>query len=224
MEKSLLKLRQCEERFAFDKAKRSKHSVICGIDEAGRGPWVGRVYAAAVILDDDIFIEGLNDSKKLSEAQREHFYTEITMQALAYSVAWAEVEEIEQLNILQATFLAMKRAYEGLGVPVDLALADGNRLPPLPCKTETVIKGDSLSASIAAAGILAKVSRDRYMAELDREYPQYGFLSHKGYGTPQHIAALQKYGITPLHRRSFLKKQEAKLGKFPEYSEDMFEK
>ena len=217
MERSLLKLRQCEERFAFDKAKRAEHGVICGIDEAGRGPWVGRVYAAAVILDDDIFIEGLNDSKKLTEPQREHFYTEITRQALAYSVAWAEVEEIEQLNILQATFLAMQRAYSGLGVTTSLALVDGNRLPPLPVKTETVVKGDSLSASISAAGILAKVSRDRYMAELDREYPEFGFLSHKGYGTARHIAALQKYGITPVHRRSFLRKQEEKLGKFPEY-------
>ena len=217
MERSLLKHLRCEERFAFDKAKRSEYGVICGIDEAGRGPWVGRVYAAAVILDDDIFIEGLNDSKKLTEAKREHFYTEITKAALAYSIAWAEVEEIERLNILQATFLAMRRAYEGLGIPADLALADGNRLPPLPVKTETVVKGDSLSASIAAAGILAKVSRDRYILELDREYPEYGFASHKGYGTARHIAALQKYGITPIHRRSFLKKQEAKLGKFPEY-------
>ena len=220
MERSLLKRRQCEERFAFDKAMRLEHGVICGIDEAGRGPWVGRVYAAAVIFDDDIFIEGLNDSKKLSETQREHFYTEITNQALAYSIAWAETEEIEQLNILQATFLAMQRAYEGLGVTANLALVDGNRLPPLPVKTETVVKGDSLSASISAAGILAKVSRDRFMAELDKEYPEYGFLSHKGYGTPQHIAALQKYGITPVHRRSFLKKQEARLGKFPEYNKE----
>lgn len=220
MERSLLKLRQCEERFAFDKAKRAQHGVICGIDEAGRGPWAGRVYAAAVILDDDIFIEGLNDSKKLSEVQREHFYIEITDQALAYSIAWAEVEEIERLNILQATFLAMQRAYNGLGVTASLALVDGNRLPPLPVRTETVVKGDSLSAGIAAAGILAKVSRDRYMAELDKKYPQYGFLSHKGYGTPQHISALKKYGITPIHRRSFLKKQEAKSGKFPEYNED----
>ena len=217
MERSLLKHLRCEERFAFDKAKRSLNGVVCGIDEAGRGPWVGRVYAAAVILDDDIFIEGLNDSKKLSESQREHFYAEITEQALAYSIAWADVEEIEQLNILQATFLAMQRAYSGLGITVGLALVDGNRLPPLPCETETIVKGDSLSASIAAAGILAKVSRDRYILELDREYPEYGFASHKGYGTAQHIAALQKYGITSIHRRSFLKKQEAKLGKFPEY-------
>ena len=220
MERSLLKHRQCEERFAFDKVKRAQHGVICGIDEAGRGPWAGRVYAAAVILDDDIFIEGLNDSKKLSEAQREHFYTEITDQALAYSIAWAETEEIERLNILQATFLAMQRAYNGLGIAADLALVDGNRLPPLPVRTETVVKGDSLSAGISAAGILAKVSRDRYMAELDKKYPQYGFLSHKGYGTAGHIAALKKYGITPEHRRSFLKKQEAKSGKFPEYKEE----
>ena len=220
MERSLLKLRQCEERFAFDTRKRNEHGVICGIDEAGRGPWAGRVYAAAVILDDDIFIEGLNDSKKLTEIQREHFYTEITDRALAYSVAWASVEEIEKLNILQATFLAMQRAYSSLGITADLALVDGNRLPQLPCKTETIVKGDSISASISAAGILAKVSRDRYIAELDREYPQYGFLSHKGYGTAGHIAALQKYGITPEHRRSFLKKQEAKLGKFPEYKEE----
>lgn len=217
MERSLLKRRQCEERFAFDKKKRNECGVICGIDEAGRGPWVGRVYAAAVILDDDIFIDGLNDSKKLTEPQREHFYTEITNQALAYSIAWASVEEIERLNILQATFLAMQRAYSGLGINVDLALVDGNRLPTLPCKIETIVKGDSLSASISAAGILAKVSRDRYMAELDRKYPQYGFLSHKGYGTAGHIAALRKYGVTPEHRRSFLKKQEAKSGKFPEY-------
>ena len=220
MERSLLKLRQCEERFAFDKAKRAEHGVICGIDEAGRGPWVGRVYAAAVILDDDIFIDGLNDSKKLTEPQREHFYTDITNVALAYSVAWAEVEEIEQLNILQATFLAMQRAYSGLGVTTSLALVDGNRLPPLPVKTETVVKGDSLSASISAAGILAKVARDHYMAELDREYPEFGFLSHKGYGTAKHIAALQKHGITPVHRRSFLRKQEEKLGKFPEYTKE----
>lgn len=208
---------QCEERFAFDKTKRAENGVICGIDEAGRGPWVGRVYAAAVIFDDDVFIEGLDDSKKLSEARREQLFDEIISKASAYSVAYAEVEEIEQLNILQATFLAMERAFQGLQTTPALALVDGNRLPPLPCQIETVVKGDSKSASIAAASILAKVSRDRYMNELDREYPEYGFSAHKGYGTAAHIAALQKYGVTPVHRRSFLKKQEAKLGKFPEY-------
>lgn len=217
MERSLLKHLQCEERFAFDKIKRVENGIVCGIDEAGRGPWVGRVYAAAVIFDDDVFIEGLDDSKKLSESKREQLFDEIISKASAHSVAYAEVEEIEQLNILQATFLAMERAFQGLQTTPTLALVDGNRLPPLPCQIETVVKGDSKSASIAAASILAKVSRDRYMNELDREYPEYGFSAHKGYGTPAHIAALQKYGVTPVHRRSFLKKQEAKLGKFPEY-------
>ncbi len=217
MERSLLKHLQCEERFAFDKIKRAENGIICGIDEAGRGPWVGRVYAAAVIFDDNVFIEGLDDSKKLSESKREQLFDEIISKASAYSIAYAEAEEIEQFNILQATFLAMERAFQGLQTAPALALVDGNMLPPLPCRTETVVKGDGKSASIAAASILAKVSRDRYMKELDREYPEYGFSAHKGYGTAAHIAALQKYGVTPVHRRSFLKKQEAKLGKFPEY-------
>lgn len=218
MEKSLLKHRQCEERFNFDKEKRLKYGTICGIDEAGRGPWIGDVYAAAVIFDGNVFIEGLNDSKKLSEAKREELYEEIIQKARAYSVAYATTQEIEELNILQATFLAMKRAYEGLEITPNFALIDGNRIPTLPCTVETVVKGDSQSASIAAASILAKVSRDRKMRELDKLYPEFNFASNKGYGTAEHIAALKEYGVTPVHRLSFLKKQEQKQGfPFKEY-------
>lgn len=218
MEKSLLKHQQCEKRFEFDREKRSENGIICGIDEAGRGPWIGEVCAAAVIFDDNTFIEGLNDSKKLSEAKREALFEEIREKTLAYSVAFASVEEIETLNILQATFLAMKRACEGLKICPALALVDGNRVPDLPCGAETVVKGDSVSASIAAASVLAKVSRDRKMAELDTLYPEFNFKSNKGYGTAQHIAALKEYGYTPVHRRSFLIKQEKKQGSaFKEY-------
>lgn len=212
MEKSLLKHRQCEERFNFDREKRGEYGIVCGIDEAGRGPWIGDVYAAAVIFDGNTFIEGLDDSKKLSEAKREQLFEEIAEKALAYSVAYATVEEIEELNILQATFLAMQRAFEGLKITPAFALVDGNREPPLPCPVQTVVKGDSVSASIAAASILAKVSRDRKMGELDKQYPEFNFKSNKGYGTAQHIAALREYGYTPFHRRSFLTKQETKQG------------
>lgn len=220
MTKAEIKAAECAARFEFDKEKRKSFPVICGIDEAGRGPWIGRVYAAAVVLSDDIYIDGINDSKKLSEKKREELFDEITEKAVSYSVAFAEVEEIEELNILQATFLAMKRAFDGLGglkSAPDLALVDGSGVPPVKCRVETVVKGDSVSASIGAASILAKVSRDRYVKELDRLYPEYGFASNKGYGTAQHIAALKEYGITPVHRRSFLIKQEEKLGKFAEY-------
>ncbi len=219
MEKSLLKHQQCEQRFEYDRDKRKAHGIVCGIDEAGRGPFIGRVYAAAVILDDKAFIEDLNDSKKLSEKKREELFEEITKKAVSYSVGYAEVEEIEELNILQATFLAMERAVKGLSSKPDLALVDGNRTPPLPVKTETVVKGDSVSASIAAASILAKVSRDRYMKEIDKRYPEFGFASNNGYGTQAHIDALIKYGVTPIHRRSFLRKAEAKYGKFKDYKE-----
>lgn len=221
MTKAEIKAAECAARFEFDKEKRKSFPVICGIDEAGRGPWIGRVYAAAVVLDDSVYIDGINDSKKLSEKKREQLFDKITEKALSYSVAFAEVKEIEELNILQATFLAMKRAFdglEGLKSAPDLVLVDGNGAPPVKCRVEAVVKGDSVSASIGAASILAKVSRDRYVKELDKLYPEFGFASNKGYGTAQHIAALKEYGITPVHRRSFLIKQEEKLGKFAEYT------
>ena len=192
--------------FEYDSAVRNDYPVVCGIDEAGRGPLAGDVYAAAVIFDDDVFIEGLNDSKKLSEKKREQLYDEIIDKAKAYCVATASVEEIDRVNILQATFLAMKRAYEGLGMSADIALIDGNRLPMLDCKMQTVVKGDSLSASIAAASVLAKVSRDRYMKQLAEEYPQYRFEKHKGYGTKLHTELILEHGASPVHRKSFLKK------------------
>lgn len=180
---------------------------FCGVDEAGRGPLAGPVYAAAVILSPDDPIAGLNDSKKLSEKKREQLFDEICQRAVAYSIACATVEEIEAHNILQATFLAMRRAVEGLQVAPKLAVIDGNRTPPgLPIPAETVVKGDALSESIAAASILAKVSRDRVMLELDKQYPVYGFAGHKGYGTAAHVAALREYGPSPVHRPSFLTK------------------
>ena len=192
--------------FEYDSAVRNDYPVICGIDEAGRGPLAGNVYAAAVIFDRDVFIEGLNDSKNLSEKNREQLYDEIIAKAKAYCVATASVEEIDRVNILQATFLAMKRAYDGLGMSADIALIDGNRLPVLDCKMQTVVKGDSLSASIAAASVLAKVSRDRYMKQLAEEYPQYLFEKHKGYGTKLHTELILEHGASPVHRKSFLKK------------------
>lgn len=209
MEKLLLngqKHEELEKRFLFDKVMRLESGVVCGIDEAGRGPLAGDVYAAAVVFDDNVFIEGLNDSKKLSEKRREELYDEIVAKAKAYCVAAASVDEIDSYNILQATFLAMKRSYEGLNMNVDLALVDGNRVPPLECNVKTVVKGDSVSASIAAASILAKVSRDRYMKEIAEKYPQYQFEKHKGYGTKLHYEMLDKYGISDVHRLSFLKK------------------
>ena len=179
---------------------------LCGVDEAGRGPLAGDVYAAAVILKPDTVIEGLNDSKKLTEKKRELLFDEICEKAEAYCVAVATVEEIDRLNILQATFLAMRRAVEGLGVKPKLVLVDGNRNPELPVHSRLVVKGDGTSACIAAASILAKVSRDRYMAELAEQYPQYGFEKHKGYGSKLHYQMLDEHGISPVHRKSFLKK------------------
>lgn len=192
--------------FEYDKTVRNEYAVICGVDEAGRGPLAGDVYAAAVIFDNDVYIEGLNDSKKLSEKKRELLYDEIITKAKAYCIATASVDEIEQYNILQATFMAMRRAVEGLGKVPDLALIDGNREPGLNCPMRTVVKGDGLSASIAAASVLAKVSRDRYMAEVAKEYPEYCFEKHKGYGTKLHNELILKYGPSPVHRMSFLKK------------------
>lgn len=183
------------------------YKFICGVDEAGRGPLAGPVCAAAVIMPEDTDIPGLNDSKKLSEKKREALFPIICQKAVSYCIAYATVEEIEEHNILNATFLAMNRAIEGLGIKADYALVDGNRVPKdCPVPVTTVVKGDSLSMSIAAASILAKVSRDRLMLELDKEYPQYNFAKHKGYGTAEHMELIRKHGISPCHRPSFLKK------------------
>ena len=207
MEK-LLSNNLLNERFEFDKAIRTEHGVICGIDEAGRGPLAGDVYAAAVILSDGVFIDGLNDSKKLSEKKREQLFDEIIEKADAYCIATATAAEIDEYNILGATFLAMKRACEGLKIKPEYALIDGNRTPELDIPCEAVVKGDSKSASIAAASILAKVARDRYMKELDEKYPEYQFCKHKGYGTKLHYEMLSQYGMCPEHRRSFFKKHK----------------
>ena len=177
--------------------------LIAGVDEAGRGPLAGPVVAAAVILDDLHPIPGLADSKKLSPAKRERLYDEIRAKALCCSVAEASVEEIDRLNILQATLLAMRRAVEGLRLKPAKVLVDGNRLPPLPMLAEAIVKGDNKVAAISAASILAKVTRDRWCASLHHEYPHYGFDGHKGYGTAEHLAALQTHGPCPQHRQSF---------------------
>ena len=181
-------------------------SPLCGVDEAGRGPLAGPVCAAAVILPRGIVIEGLNDSKKLSEKRREALYDEIIGKAIAFGVAFASVEEIEEKNILEATFLAMNRAIEKLSVVPALALIDGNRNKGIALPSRCVIGGDGKCADIAAASIRAKVTRDRYMLEMAEKYPQYGFDRHKGYGTAAHYAAIREYGPSPIHRMSFLRK------------------
>ena len=180
--------------------------IICGVDEAGRGPLAGPVYAAAVILPKGLEIEGLNDSKKLTEKKRELLFEPICEKALAYSVSSASVEEIESLNILQATFLAMNRAIEGLKLKPELALIDGNRCTGININSRAVVKGDSKCADIAAASVLAKVSRDRYMLEMAEKYPQYQFEKHKGYGTKLHYDMIREFGPSPIHRMSFLRK------------------
>ncbi len=184
------------------------YKTVCGIDEAGRGPLAGPVYAAAVILPTGLEIEGLNDSKKLSEKKREQLFPIICEKAIAYSIGIATEKEIDEINILNATFLAMKRAVEGLSVKPDYALVDGNRYPKISndIKEEVVVKGDAKSMSIAAASILAKVSRDRFMLEITKEYPQYCFEQHKGYGTKLHYEKILEYGPSPIHRMTFLKK------------------
>lgn len=181
----------------------SAQGLVAGVDEAGRGPWAGAVVAAAVILDPERPIAGLNDSKKLTAAKREALYTEICAKALCYSIAEASAQEIDRINILQATYLAMQRAVQGLPQQPALVLVDGNRLPAWPYAAEAIVGGDGKVAAIAAASILAKVTRDRACLELDALYPHYGFAQHKGYGTAQHHAALQKLGVTPAHRHSF---------------------
>lgn len=187
-------------------AMQNGYKVVCGIDEAGRGPLAGPVCAAAVILPVDCEIEGINDSKKLSEKKREKLFDIIKEKAVAYSIATASEKEIDEYNILQATFLAMRRAVENLEVKPDIALIDGNQKPHLEIEEQTIVKGDSKSISIAAASILAKVTRDRYMKEMAEKYPHYAFEKHKGYGTKLHYEMLEKYGISEIHRRTFLKK------------------
>nr|WP_315464654.1 ribonuclease HII [uncultured Rhodoferax sp.] len=177
--------------------------LIAGVDEAGRGPLAGPVVAAAVILDDLRPIAGLNDSKKLSAARRDKLFDEIRAKALCCSIAQASVEEIDEINILQATLLAMRRAVEGLRLKPAKVLVDGNRLPVLDVLAEAIVKGDATVPAISAASILAKVTRDRWCAELDARFPQYGFAAHKGYGTAEHLAALQTHGACPEHRKTF---------------------
>ena len=182
-------------------------SAVCGVDEAGRGPLAGPVCAAAVILPKECNIEGLNDSKKLSEKKRELLFDEIKEKATAYCIAFASVEEIDEHNILQATFIAMNRAIDGLAVKADFALVDGNRTPTnIKVQSQTIIGGDAKSCSIAAASILAKVSRDRLMLEYAKEYPKYQFEKHKGYGTKLHCELIKQYGPSDIHRMSFLGK------------------
>lgn len=193
--------------YEFEKAAvNSGFSCICGVDEAGRGPLAGPVCAAAVILPEGAVIDGLDDSKKLTEKKREKLYDIIKETAVAYSVAYGTLEEIETVNILEATYLAMNRAIEGLSVKPDFALIDGNRVPrgiKIPC--ETIVKGDSKSMSVAAASVLAKVTRDRLMLEYDKKYPEYNFKKHKGYGTKEHTELIKQYGPCEIHRLSFLK-------------------
>lgn len=193
--------------FEYDNIIRQSTPVFCGVDEAGRGPLAGDVFAAAVILPPDVVIEGLNDSKKLSEKKRELLFDEIIQKAVCYSIQRASVEEIEMINILNAAMLAMERAVNNLQKKPELVLVDGNRIPSgLDISCRCVVKGDATSASIAAASILAKVARDRYMLEIATEYPQYCFEKHKGYGTKLHYQMLDEHGVSPVHRMSFLKK------------------
>ena len=180
-------------------------TCVCGVDEAGRGPLCGPVFAAACILPDGLYIEGLNDSKKLTEKKREKLFDIIKKEAVAYSIASADVEEINEMNILEADLLAMRRAIDGLGVKADFAIIDGNIARDFQIPARAVVKGDSKSMSIAAASVLAKVARDRLCLELDRKYPQYGIAKHKGYGTKEHKEALRKYGPSPIHRKKFIR-------------------
>lgn len=191
----------------FEKEALAKgYKSVCGVDEAGRGPLAGPVCAAAVILPEGVIIDGVNDSKKLSEKKRESLFDVIREQALSYSIAYATVDEIEEINILNATMLAMRRAIDVLDIKADYAMIDGNKIPPLDIDAECIVKGDAKSMSIACASILAKVSRDRLLYKYAEEYPMYGFDKHKGYGTKVHREAILKYGPCPYHRKSFLKK------------------
>ena len=188
------------------KAHENGYKIVCGIDEAGRGPLAGPVFAAAVVLPENYSHPVLNDSKKLSEKKRDAVYDDIIKDAVCYSVGIASEEEIDEINILNATFLAMKRAVDGLSVKPDFAYIDGNQYPKTGVKEETIVKGDGKCISVAAASIIAKVSRDRFMLEIDKQYPEYQFGKHKGYGTKLHYEMIEKYGVSKVHRRSFLKK------------------
>jgi len=201
--------------YEYDCELRKNYPVVCGCDEAGRGPLAGDVFAAAVIFDKDTVIEGINDSKKLTEKKREKLFDEIVEKALDFSIQTASVEEIEDINILNSAMLAMKRAVEDLKVKPDICIIDGNKTPDLPYKAQAVVKGDATSQAVAAASILAKVARDRYMLEMSEKYPEYGFEKHKGYGTKLHYEMLDKYGACGIHRQSFLKKYYAKKSEQP---------
>lgn len=183
----------------------SGYTYVCGVDEAGRGPLCGPVFAAACILPDGLLIEGLNDSKKLTEKKREALFDVIKKEAIAYCIASASVEEINELNILEADLLAMRRAIDGLGIKADFAIIDGNIARDFQVPAKAVVKGDAKSMNIAAASVLAKVARDRICADLDREYPQYGIAKHKGYGTKLHIDMLREHGPSPIHRKKFIR-------------------
>jgi ribonuclease HII len=193
--------------FSFDSDFRAESGItlLCGTDEAGRGPLAGDVFAAAVILPENLIIPGLDDSKKLSEKKRERLFDEITANAVAFAVETASVEEIERLNILAAAMLAMKRAVNALKTPPEYVFADGNKLPGLDFPARAIVGGDGKSAAVAAASVLAKVSRDRYMKEIAAHYPEYEFGRHKGYGTKLHYEKIREYGFCPVHRPSFLK-------------------
>lgn len=190
----------------FDNEIRKDYPVVCGCDEAGRGPLAGDVFAAAVVFDNDTVIEGINDSKKLTAKKRDLLFDEIKEKALGWAIASATVEEIEEINILNCAMLAMKRAVEKLDVKPDVCFIDGNKIPELDCKAIAVVKGDGKSQSVAAASILAKVARDRYMLEMAEKYPQYKFEKHKGYGTKLHYQMIDEFGPCEIHRPSFLRK------------------
>lgn len=194
--------------YEFDREIKNKSGakLLCGVDEAGRGPLAGDVYAAAVVFPENVIIDGINDSKKLSEKKREALFDEIKEKAMAYCIATASVREIEEINILNAAMLAMKRAVEGLDITPELVLIDGNKTPDIRPQAISVVKGDAKSQSVAAASILAKVARDRYMKEMDKKYPEYQFSKHKGYGTKLHYEMVDKYGLCDIHRPSFFKK------------------
>ncbi len=193
--------------YSFEQeAHEAGYNIVCGVDEAGRGPLAGPVYAAAVILPENYSHPVLNDSKKLTEKKRDEVYGDIVRDAVAYSVGFATEKEIDEMNILNATFLAMKRAVDGLSIRPDLAYIDGNQYPKTGVKEVTIVKGDAKCMSVAAASVLAKVSRDRFMLRMAEKYPEYQFPKHKGYGTRLHYEMIEKYGVSEIHRKSFLKK------------------
>ncbi|WP_080557324.1 ribonuclease HII [Ruminococcus albus] len=199
----------------FDDIYREKYEVVCGCDEAGRGPLAGDVFAAAVVFDKDTVIEGINDSKKLTAKKREKLFDEIIEKAQDFSIQCATVAEIEDINILNCAMLAMKRSVEAMKIKPNVCLIDGNKTPDLECDAIAVVKGDAQSQAIAAASILAKVARDRYMLQMAEKYPEWQFEKHKGYGTKLHYQMIDKYGESPIHRPSFLKKYYAKKSEQP---------